>query len=62
IIRDRLASGQLDEAPLTISEIWRIADSFRFSLVNMLHARVAYPKRDEREAAAPEKREQKTAA
>jgi membrane-associated HD superfamily phosphohydrolase len=63
IIRDRLASGQLDEAPLTISEIWRIADSFRFSLVNMLHARVAYPKREDREAStAPEKREQKSAA
>jgi putative nucleotidyltransferase with HDIG domain len=62
ILRERLASGQLDEAPLTIAEVWRIAESFRFSLVNMLHARVAYPKRDEREAPAPEKREQKTAA
>ena len=62
IIRDRLASGQLDEAPLTIAEVWRIAESFRFSLVNMLHARVAYPKRDDREAHTPEKREQKSAA
>ena len=62
IIRERLESGQLDEAPLTIAEIWRIADSFRFSLVNMLHARVAYPKREERESQPPEKREQKSAA
>jgi membrane-associated HD superfamily phosphohydrolase len=62
IIRDRLESGQLDEAPLTISEIWRIAESFRFSLVNMLHARIAYPKRDNVETPAPEKRDQKSAA
>lgn len=62
IIRDRLESGQLDEAPLTISEIWRIAESFRFSLVNMLHARIAYPKRDNVESPAPEKRDQKSAA
>jgi membrane-associated HD superfamily phosphohydrolase len=47
---------------LTIAELWRIAESFRFSLVNMLHARVAYPKRDDREAPTPEKREQKSAA
>ena len=62
ILRERLASGQLDESPLTIAEVWRIAESFRFSLVNMLHARVAYPKRDDREAPTPEKREQKSAA
>ena len=62
ILRERLASGQLDEAPLTIAEVWRIAESFRFSLINMLHARVAYPKRDDREAPTPEKREQKSAA
>jgi hypothetical protein len=60
IIKARLDEGQLDEAPLTIAEIWKIADSFRFSLVNMLHARIAYPKREERPA--PEKREQKSAA
>jgi hypothetical protein len=60
IIKARLDEGQLDESPLTIAEIWKIADSFRFSLVNMLHARIAYPKREER--SAPEKREQKSAA
>jgi len=60
IIKTRLDEGQLDEAPMTIADIWKIADSFRFSLVNMLHARIAYPKREER--SAPEKREQKSAA
>jgi putative nucleotidyltransferase with HDIG domain len=60
IIKARIDEGQLDEAPLTIAEIWKIADSFRFSLVNMLHARIAYPKREERSAS--EKREQRSAA
>ena len=61
IVKERLSSGQLDEAPLTIAEIWRAAESFRFSLVNMLHARIAYPKR---EAPPPDslKREEKSAA
>ena len=31
-----------------------------YALVNMLHARIAYPKREER--SAPEKREHKSAA
>jgi putative nucleotidyltransferase with HDIG domain len=60
IIKARIDEGQLDEAPLTIAEIWKIADSFRFSLVNMLHARIAYPKREERSVS--EKREQRSAA
>ena len=62
IVRGRLEAGELDEAPLTISEIWRIAESFRFSLVNMLHARIAYPKREERDSSTPDKRDQKSAA
>ncbi|MFV0338343.1 MAG: HD family phosphohydrolase [Chthoniobacterales bacterium] len=45
IIRDRLADHQLDEAPLTLDEIRRIAASFRFSLQSMLHSRIAYPKK-----------------
>lgn len=60
IIKARLDEGQLDETPLTIAEIWKIADSLRFTLVNMLHARIAYPKREDRPA--QEKREHKTAA
>ena len=62
IIKERLAQGQLDEAPLTIAEIWRAAESFRFSLVNMLHARIAYPKRPEAGTAGNPKREEKSAA
>lgn len=42
IIDDRIADGQLDEAPLTLEEITRIKNSFQFTLLNMLHSRVAY--------------------
>jgi putative nucleotidyltransferase with HDIG domain len=49
LIKDRLDDGQLDEAPLTLAEIRKIAESFRFSLQSMLHSRVAYPKRPAKE-------------
>ncbi|WP_221031026.1 HD family phosphohydrolase [Actomonas aquatica] len=43
IVHDHIADGQLDESPLTFSEITRIKSSFNFTLLNMLHSRVAYP-------------------
>ena len=43
IFGDRVAEGQLDEAPLTLEELAKIKNSFQFTLLNMLHARVAYP-------------------
>lgn len=43
IVGERIADGQLDESPLTLEEITRIKNSFQFTLVNMLHARMAYP-------------------
>lgn len=43
IVAERIADGQLDEAPLTLEQITRIKNSFQFTLLNMLHARVAYP-------------------
>jgi hypothetical protein len=39
----RIFEGQLDEAPLTFEDIARIKNSFTFTMLNMLHARVAYP-------------------
>jgi len=47
IFRNRIADGQLDEAPLTFAELARVKSSFTFTLLNMLHARVAYPEGDE---------------
>ena len=43
IVGERIAEGQLDESPLTLEEITRIRNSFQFTLLNMLHARIAYP-------------------
>ncbi len=43
IVRDRINDGQLDSAPLTFEEITKVKNSFQFTLLNMLHARVAYP-------------------
>ncbi len=43
IVNDRIADSQLDEAPLTFDEITKIKNSFQFTLLNMLHSRVAYP-------------------
>jgi len=50
VFRDRIWDGQLDEAPLTFAELAQIKSSFTFTLLNMLHSRVAYPS-DERSAA-----------
>lgn len=43
IVGDHIGDGQLDESPLTLAEITRIKSSFNFTLLNMLHTRVAYP-------------------
>ena len=43
IFRSRVEDGQLDEAPVTLAELSQIKSSFNFTLLNMLHARVAYP-------------------
>lgn len=43
IVHERIEDGQLDECPLTFEEIAKIKSSFNFTLLNMLHSRVAYP-------------------
>jgi membrane-associated HD superfamily phosphohydrolase len=60
IVESRIAEHQLDECPLTLAEIYQAAKSFRFTLVNMLHARIAYPKKPD--SVTPEKREEKSVA
>jgi len=50
LINERFSDNQLDESPLTLAEIKRLGETLKSTLVNMLHARVAYPKREEREA------------
>jgi len=41
VIGERVADGQLSEAPLTFEDVARIKNSFIFTLLNMLHTRVA---------------------
>jgi putative nucleotidyltransferase with HDIG domain len=44
LIEERIADGQLDECDLTLGDIRVIAERFRFTLMTMLHSRIAYPK------------------
>lgn len=43
VIHNRIETHQLDESPLTLEEITKIKNSFQFTLLNMYHARIAYP-------------------
>ncbi len=49
IVDDRLQDNQLDECDLTISELKAIKRSFIFTLTNMLHGRISYPKDENRD-------------
>jgi cyclic-di-AMP phosphodiesterase PgpH len=44
LIEERIADGQLDECDLTLGELRQIAERYRFTLMTMLHTRIAYPK------------------
>src|SRR6059036_1246497 len=44
LIEERIADGQLDECDLTLGELKIIAERFRFTLMTMLHSRIAYPR------------------
>ncbi|HEY0369561.1 MAG TPA: HDIG domain-containing protein [Chthoniobacterales bacterium] len=46
LIAQRVADGQLDECDLTLAELNVIRERFRFTLMTMLHTRIAYPKHD----------------
>ncbi|MCH2156160.1 MAG: HDIG domain-containing protein [Opitutales bacterium] len=59
IFKDRLEDHQLDECPITMNEMARIKQSFSFTILNMLHSRVEYPKKEEAEEAKKDTEEQK---
>ncbi len=46
LIAQRIRDKQLDECDLTLAELNIIAERFRFTLMTMLHTRIAYPKQD----------------
>ena len=44
LIDQRLADHQLDDCDLSLRELKTIGERFRFTLMNMMHTRIAYPK------------------
>jgi len=56
LIEERIADGQLDECDLTLGELRVIAEKFRFTLMTMLHTRIAYPKHESKFAPSDEER------
>jgi putative nucleotidyltransferase with HDIG domain len=53
LVRNKINTGQLDECPMTLRELALIKDSFAASLRSMLHARIDYPKEDDRPSGGP---------
>jgi hypothetical protein len=47
IINDRIENGQLNNSPLTLSDIDKIKDSFKNILIGQHHKRIRYPNQDE---------------
>jgi cyclic-di-AMP phosphodiesterase PgpH len=48
LTEERIADGQLDECDLTLGDLRTITARFRFTLMTMLHTRIAYPKQEPR--------------
>jgi putative nucleotidyltransferase with HDIG domain len=44
LIEERITDRQLDDCDLTLRELKVVAERFRFTLLMMLHSRIAYPK------------------
>ncbi len=58
IVANRMTQHQLNETPLTLEDLAKIKNSFTFTLLNMLHSRVAYAT----EATGPEVRDEPSGA
>ncbi len=57
IINSRIENGQLDESPITFSDISKIKEAFISILLGQHHRRIRYPKQDEVEKGVEEKKE-----
>jgi putative nucleotidyltransferase with HDIG domain len=49
ILQNRVESGQLDESPITFSDLHKIEKAFLNILIGQYHKRIRYPKQDEME-------------
>jgi cyclic-di-AMP phosphodiesterase PgpH len=61
IFTSKIRDGQLDYAQLTMAQINTVKESFVFSLSNMLHGRIPYPKDDENSIDKPTEKATPTA-
>jgi cyclic-di-AMP phosphodiesterase PgpH len=48
IVQEKLQDGQLDDCSLTMNDLNLIIESLNFTLINMLHARISYPKDEDK--------------
>ncbi|MEN7972583.1 MAG: HDIG domain-containing metalloprotein [Verrucomicrobiota bacterium] len=55
IFATKIRDGQMNHASLTMAEINIVKNSFAFSLSNMLHGRIPYPKNNENNSEQPTK-------
>lgn len=55
LVRNKINTGQLDDCPMTLRELALVKDSFAATLRSMLHARIDYPKEEERAPGAPKR-------
>lgn len=53
LVRNKICTGQLDDCPMTLGELALVKESFAATLRSMLHARIDYPKDDERSPNVP---------
>lgn len=53
IFAGKIRDGQLDYANLTMAQINTVKQSFVFSLTNMLHGRIPYPKDNDNNTSKP---------
>lgn len=57
IVQSRIEDGQLDECPITFQEIAQMQKSFSYTLLNMFHSRIEYPKESKGKEATPSQRQ-----
>ena len=48
VIERKMDEGLLDECPLTLADIKKLSASFRFTLLNLMHSRIAYTQEEEK--------------
>ncbi len=57
IVKNRLSEGQLEESPLTFSDLTKMKKSYHGTLIALHHKRIRYPKQDELEKTTGEDEE-----